>query len=116
MHYQRPPHAEAKLIRCTMGALFDVIVDVRPGSKTRKQWAGFELTADNRRMLYAPEGVAHGFITLAENTEVFYQMSESFHPECAASVRWDDPAFGIEWPLRPAVISDRDRHAVAFAA
>ena len=109
MHYQSEPHAEAKLVRCTRGALYDVIVDLRPASATFKQWVAVELSAENRTMLYIPEGFAHGFQTLAENTEVFYQMSEFFHPECARGVRWDDPAFKIVWPDGNRVISEKDR-------
>jgi len=116
MHYQTQPHAEAKLIRCTMGAVFDVVIDLRPTSPTFRRWFGAELTHSNRRMLYAPEGIAHGFETLVDNTEVFYQMSESFHPESAASVGWDDPAFGITWPITPTVVSKNDRQIERFAA
>ncbi len=109
MHYQAAPHTEAKLVRCTMGVIYDVIVDLRPGSPTFTQWAAVDLTAENRRMLYIPEGLAHGFQTLADNTEVFYQISEFYHPESARGVRWDDPAFCIEWPIAERIISDRDR-------
>lgn len=116
MHYQQPPHAEAKLVRCTTGALYDVVIDLRPDSPTFRQWFGAELSAANRRMLYAPEGFAHGFETLVDNTEVFYQMSEPFHPECAASVGWDDPQFSIEWPITPTVISKKDRQITRFVA
>jgi dTDP-4-dehydrorhamnose 3,5-epimerase len=108
MHYQAEPHADAKLVRCTAGAVYDAIVDLRPGSKSFRQWFGIELTADNRRALFIPEGLAHGFLTLADTTEVFYQMSEFYAPECARGVRWDDPAFGIRWPAPIAVISPRD--------
>jgi dTDP-4-dehydrorhamnose 3,5-epimerase len=108
MHYQVEPHAEAKLVRCTMGAIHDVILDLRPDSATFKQWLAVELTAENRRMLFIPEGLAHGFQTLANHTEVFYQMSEFYHPESARGVRWDDHAFGIEWPLSDVIISERD--------
>ena len=116
MHYETPPHAEAKLVRCTMGSLYDVVIDLRPESATFREWFGAELTSENRRMLYAPEGFAHGFETLLDNTEVFYQMSESFHPECAASVGWDDPTFGIQWPISPTVISEKDRQIKRVAA
>ena len=108
MHYQVVPHAEAKLVRCTMGAIYDVIIDLRPGSLTFRQWVAMELTAENRRMLYLPEGFAHGFQTLMDNTEVFYQMSEFYHPECARGVRWDDPAFGVNWSLPVNVIVEKD--------
>ena len=109
MHYQTAPHEETKLVRCTMGAIHDVIVDLRPNSPTFKRWVGIELTSENRRMLYIPKGYAHGFQTLVDGTEVSYQMSEPYFPESAAGCRWNDPAFGIEWPPGPRVISDRDR-------
>jgi dTDP-4-dehydrorhamnose 3,5-epimerase len=142
MHLQIGQHAEAKLVRCTMGAIYDVIVDLRPDSTTYKQWIGVELYADGPRlpapgsrltadgslltahrslspnpcsqltahykMLYIPEGFAHGFITLEDHTEVFYQMSEFFAPDSARGYRWNDPAFNIRWPMEPIVISDRD--------
>jgi dTDP-4-dehydrorhamnose 3,5-epimerase len=109
MHYQREPHAEAKLVRCTMGAIQDVIVDLRPGSPTYRRWHGVELTALNRSALYIPEGIAHGFLTLEDASEVYYQMAHFFRPESAAGVRWDDRAFGIEWADEVRVISERDR-------
>jgi len=108
MHFQRAPFEEAKLVRCTMGALFDVIVDLRPASPTFRKWLGTELTAENRKALYIPEGCAHGFLTLSDLTEIFYQMSEFWSPDHGGGVRWNDPAFGIEWPERPLVISPRD--------
>src|SRR5688500_15699112 len=108
MHYQAEPYEEAKLVRCTMGALYDVIVDLRSDSSTFKKWFSAELTSQNRRALYVPEGFAHGFQTLVDDTEVFYQMSEFFHPECARGVRWDDPAFAIDWPFTPPTISLKD--------
>ncbi len=108
MHFQAMPHAENKLVRCTLGALFDVILDLRPESPAFKEWFSVELTADNRKMLYIPEGVAHGFQALSDNTEVFYQISESHHPEQARGVKWDDPAFKIKWPLPVSVISAKD--------
>lgn len=109
LHYQASPHEEVKLVRCTAGAVFDVVVDIRPGSLTLKKWFGVELSAENRKMLYIPEGVAHGFQTLNDNTEVFYQMSEFFHPECARGLRWDDPAFQIAWPIGDKIISLKDK-------
>jgi dTDP-4-dehydrorhamnose 3,5-epimerase len=109
MHYQADGYAEAKLVRCTKGAIYDVAVDMRANSITFKRWAGTELTATNQRALYVPEGCAHGFLTLEDETEVFYQISESYHPESARGVRWNDPAFGIVWPGAVEVISDRDR-------
>ena len=109
MHYQTAPHAEARLVRCTAGAVYDVIVDLRPASVSFKRWFSIELTADNHRMLYIPEGLAHGFLTLCDDTEVFYQMSEFYTPEFARGVRWNDPAFGIEWPEKIQVMAERDR-------
>ncbi|MFA7242624.1 MAG: dTDP-4-dehydrorhamnose 3,5-epimerase [Sulfuricellaceae bacterium] len=109
MHCQAEPFAEAKLVRCTMGAIYDVILDLRRDSSAFGRWAAVELSAANRRMLYIPEGVAHGFQTLEDDSEVFYQMSERYHPECARGVRWDDPAFGIAWPMPELVISERDQ-------
>ncbi len=108
MHYQVPPYQEAKLVRCTIGAIYDVIIDLRPSSITFKHWVGVELSSENHRMLYVPEGFAHGFQTLVDTSEVFYQISEFFHPECIMGVRWNDPAFKIEWPLVPTVLSVRD--------
>jgi dTDP-4-dehydrorhamnose 3,5-epimerase len=111
LHYQADPHPEAKLVRCTMGAAFDVVADLRPDSPTYRRWAAVELTADNRRMVYVPAGCAHGFQTLCDDTELFYQMSETYYPELARGVRWDDPALGVEWPAcADRVISDRDRN------
>ena len=109
LHFQAEPHAEDKLVRVTRGAIFDVIVDLRADSATRGHWFGVELSADNRRQIYIPRGLAHGFQTTEDDTEVFYQMSQSYAPEFAAGVRWNDPAFGIEWPLAPSTMSDRDR-------
>jgi dTDP-4-dehydrorhamnose 3,5-epimerase len=108
MHYQIAPDAEAKLVRCTAGAIYDVIVDLRPDSATHKQWVGLELSADNHRMLYVPEGFAHGYQTLVDNTEIYYQTSQFYAPASARGVRYDDPVFGIAWPLQVAVISDAD--------
>lgn len=109
MHFQSAPRAQAKLVRCTAGAVYDVIIDLRPDSPTYTRWYGAELTAENRHMLYIPEGFAHGFQTLADASEVFYQISEFYAPETAGGVRWDDPAFGIQWPeTRQVVINERD--------
>lgn len=109
MHYQAAPHAETKLVRCTMGAIYDVIIDLRPESPTLKQWVAVELSAMNRRMLYIPARFAHGFQTLEDHSEVFYQMSELYAPEYARGVRWNDPAFGIEWPaVEQRIMSARD--------
>lgn len=109
LHYAVPPHREAKLVRCTRGAIFDVIVDLRRDSPTCFRWFGIELSERTRRMLYVPEGVAHGFLTLQPSTEVFYQMGAAYAPEAARGIRWDDPRFGIEWPHRPTLMSERDR-------
>jgi dTDP-4-dehydrorhamnose 3,5-epimerase len=109
LHYQAPPHAEAKLVRCTRGAIFDVVVDLRPESAAYKQHLAVELSAGNRRQLYVPPGCAHGYLTLEAGTEVAYQMSEFHHPESARGVRFDDPTFGIAWPLVVEVVSERDR-------
>ena len=108
MHYQVPPHSEAKLVRVTRGAIFDVALDLRMGSPTRCQWIGVVLSADDYRSLYIPEGCAHGFQTLEDDTEVLYQMTERYHPESAAGVRYNDPAFGIEWPAVEIIVSQRD--------
>ena len=108
MHFQRAPHEETKLVRCTRGAIFDVVLDLRPDAPTFCRWRAVELTADNGLALYVPGGFAHGFQSLTDEAEVFYQMSEQFHPESAGAVRWDDPAFGIEWPIRLPILSDND--------
>jgi dTDP-4-dehydrorhamnose 3,5-epimerase len=109
MHFQAPPHAEAKFVRCTRGAIYDVVLDLRPSSPTYKEWVAATLTATNRCMIYIPEGCAHGFLTLEAGAEVSYQMSEFYNPESALGVRWNDPAFHIVWPEQVKVISDRDR-------
>lgn len=116
MHYQVAPYAEEKLVRCTAGAITDVIVDLRADSNTYKQWFAVDLSSDNRRMLYIPEGLAHGFLTLTEDVEVFYQMSEFYSPDCARGVRWNDPALGIRWPIEVAMISERDRTYPDFSS
>jgi dTDP-4-dehydrorhamnose 3,5-epimerase len=115
MHYQADPHAEAKLVRCTQGAIWDVIVDLRPSSPGYKQWFGTELSAATRRAIYVPQGFAHGFQTLTDDAEVLYMMAEFYHPESARGVRWDDPAFGIEWPIANPSMSDRDRSFALLA-
>jgi dTDP-4-dehydrorhamnose 3,5-epimerase len=115
MHYQAAPYEETKLVRCTMGALYDVIIDLRSDSPTFKEWFSVELTAQNHRALYVPEGFAHGFQTVVDNTEVFYQMGEFYHPECTRGVRWDDPAFGIEWFSDPLILSRQDREYADFS-
>jgi len=115
MHYQAAPYEEAKLVRCTKGAIYDVIIDLRPNSPGFEQWLGVELTEDNRRMLYVPEGFAHGYLTLEEDTEIFYQVSQFYAPKFARGVRWDDPAFGISWPAGVRVILERDQQYPDFA-
>lgn len=115
MHYQIHPDEEAKLVRCTAGAVYDVIVDLRPDSATFMQWTAYELTAENHKALYVPEGFAHGFQTLQDNTEMFYQMYGFYAPESARGIRWNDPAFAIDWPLTIAAISDRDQEYPDFA-
>ena len=116
LHYQVAPYEEAKLVSCLRGAICDVIVDLRPDSPTFRAWLAVELTAANRRMLYISEGFAHGFQTLEDDTEVCYQMSEFYAPEAARGLRWNDPAFGIRWPLPVKIISERDRNYEDFAA
>jgi dTDP-4-dehydrorhamnose 3,5-epimerase len=113
LHFQRAPHAEVKLVRCTAGAVYDAIVDLRPESPSFRRWFAVELSAANRRMVYVPEGFAHGMQTLTEDAELFYMMSEFYAPEVAGGVRWDDPAFGIPWPAPPPdgrIISGRDQN------
>ncbi|MBI5418633.1 MAG: dTDP-4-dehydrorhamnose 3,5-epimerase [Deltaproteobacteria bacterium] len=114
MHFQLPPKAEAKLVRCARGSIYDVIVDLRSNSPTYCRWTALELTESNLKMFYIPEGFAHGFQTLSDDTEVFYQMFEFYSPEHASGVRWDDPAFGIRWPLDNPVISRKDRSYPLF--
>jgi dTDP-4-dehydrorhamnose 3,5-epimerase len=114
MHFQRAPHEETKLVRCTRGAVLDVILDLRPDSPSFCQWVALELTADNGYAAYIPGGFAHGFQTLVDKAEVLYQMTERYHPASAAGVRWDDPAFGIDWPIRPPVLSSKDANYEDF--
>jgi dTDP-4-dehydrorhamnose 3,5-epimerase len=109
MHFQHSPHGEVKLVRCTMGAMLDVIIDLRSDSPTFRRWFGVELSAVNRKMLYIPKDFAHGFLTLCDETEVFYQMSQTFVAEAAAGLRWNDPTIGIDWPFEPSVMSERDK-------
>ena len=116
MHWQAAPHEEAKLVRCTAGAAYDVVLDVRAGSPTFGKWTAVELTAANRLAVFIPGGFAHGFQTLADGTELFYHMSATYHPESARGVRWDDPAFGITWPpCESRVIAPRDLSFPDFA-
>jgi dTDP-4-dehydrorhamnose 3,5-epimerase len=109
MHYQIAPYEEAKLVRCMAGSIYDVIIDLRSGSETYRSWFGVELTAANRRMLFVPEGFAHGFQTLEDDTEVTYQVSQFYTPGSERGIRWDDPAFSIDWPIEVQVISDKDK-------
>lgn len=109
MHYQRIPHGETKLVRCTRGKMFDVALDLRPESKTFKKWYGTELTAENHRALYIPQGCAHGFLTLESDTEVLYAITGEYQADAGSGVRFDDPEFQIAWPVQPQVIADRDR-------
>ncbi len=115
MHMQTEPHGEVKLVRCTRGAVFDVVIDLRPDSSTYKQWAGVELTAGNHRMFYIPQGCAHGYLTLCGESEVFYLVSQFYHPESERGLRWNDPAFGIDWPQTEGMIlSEKDRSWALF--
>jgi dTDP-4-dehydrorhamnose 3,5-epimerase len=114
MHYQVAPYEEVKLVRCTMGIIYDVIMDLRPDSPTFREWVAAELTAENRRMLYVPEGFAHGFQTLVDKTEVFYQMSEVYNRASVRGIRWNDPAFKIDWPISITIISGQDNRYSDF--
>jgi dTDP-4-dehydrorhamnose 3,5-epimerase len=114
LHYQLPPHAETKVVRCIRGALWDLILDLRPDSPTFGKSVGVELSAENRRMIYVPKGFAHGFVTLTEGTEAFYFTDEFYVPGSERGIRWDDPHFGLEWPTAPRVISDKDRAHRSF--
>lgn len=116
LHFQIAPHAEDKLVRCTRGAIFDVAVDLRPGSPTFKQWLAMELTDTNGYSLYIPKGFAHGFMTLADNSEIFYQMSQSYHAPSSRTLHWNDRELDIHWPATPQVISDRDQNAPPLVA
>jgi dTDP-4-dehydrorhamnose 3,5-epimerase len=109
LHYQEAPHQEVKVVRCTQGRLYDLVLDLRPDSSTYKRWAGVELTAENRRMLYIPMGCAHGYLTLEDDTEMYYSTSAFYSAPASAGVRYDDPEFGIQWPEEVSVISDKDR-------
>ena len=115
MHFQKPPHAECKLVRCTKGSVYDVVIDLRPDSRSFRRHFGYELSAPSCDALYVPEGCAHGYLTLTRDTELFYQMSEFYAPESAAGFRWDDPAFDIQWPGPVRVISERDAGYAGFS-
>jgi dTDP-4-dehydrorhamnose 3,5-epimerase len=114
MHYQTPPFEEVKVVRCNRGSIYDVIIDLRTDSPTYKKWFAAQLDEENGKMLYIPRGFAHGFQTLADDTEVFYQMSQVFSPEHARGVRWNDPAFSVAWPEDERIILDRDRNYPDF--
>jgi dTDP-4-dehydrorhamnose 3,5-epimerase len=116
MHYQAAPFAEAKLVRCTSGSIYDVIIDLRPASATFRKYFAVELSAENRRMLYIPEDFAHGFQTLQDDTEIFYQMAQGYSAEHARGVRWNDPAFGIKWPEGERIIIERDQNYPDFVS
>jgi len=109
LHYQAPPHGEIKLVSCVRGRVFDVIVDMRPGSPTYRRWFGAELTPQSRRMLYIPEECAHGYLALEDGSEVMYPVTMPYHPESERGLRWNDPALGIEWPMPPVIISTKDQ-------
>ena len=109
MHFQKEPHAEDKLVRCSRGSIYDVIVDLRPNSSTFLQWTAIDITMENKKMVYVPKGFAHGFQTLTDNAEVIYQMSQFYYPGHSVGFRWDDPSFNIEWPAEPIVISPKDQ-------
>jgi len=116
LHWQDPPFAEAKIVRSVRGSAFDVVVDLRRGSPTYRQWLGFTLDADEGNAVLIPEGCAHGFLTLADNTDILYLMGSAYEPGWAKGARWDDPAFGIDWPYPPAVLAAVDRNWPAFVA
>jgi len=115
LHFQRPPHAEVKLVRCVRGAIFDVVADLRRDSPSYLRWQGFELSPDSDAALYIPEGCAHGFLTLVDDCEVLYQMSANYAAEAADGVRFDDPALGIAWPHAPALVAEKDLRWPAIA-
>jgi dTDP-4-dehydrorhamnose 3,5-epimerase len=115
LHYQKAPYQETKLVRCTRGGIFDVIIDLRPASPTFKEWLGIELTARNYRMLYVPKDFAHGLQTLEEETEVTYLISEAYHPEAEMGIRYNDPAIGVKWPLPVAMVSEKDANRPDFS-
>jgi dTDP-4-dehydrorhamnose 3,5-epimerase len=114
MHFQRAPHAETRLVRCTRGAVFDVLLDLRPGSATFRGWQAVELNEENGVAVYIPAGFAHGFQSLTDASEVFYQIAGRYIPTSSSGVRWDDPTFGIDWPVRPPILSQRDADYAAF--
>lgn len=114
MHYQAAPYQEAKLVSCVQGSIYDVIIDLHHGSPTYCKWVAVELSAKNHKILYVPEGFAHGFQTLEDNTIVFYQISEFYHPECSRGILWNDPLFKVEWPIKDIIVSTRDNNHPRF--
>jgi len=110
MHYQTEPYEESKIVKCTKGSIFDIIIDLRPNSKTLKKWFSIELNANNHKMLYVPKGFAHGFQTLEDDSEVFYQISQYYNSEHSMRIRWDDKTFQINWPLEISTISEKDKN------
>jgi dTDP-4-dehydrorhamnose 3,5-epimerase len=116
MHFQRAPYPEVKVVGCLIGAVYDVAIDIRPDSPSFGQWCGFELRPETGAMLYVPEGCAHGYVTLEPDSTVEYLISEFYHPECADGVRWDDPFFGVTWPMQPTAMNERDRTWPDFRA
>tara|TARA_R100001143_G_C3359601_1_gene134666 strand:+ start:1248 stop:1796 length:549 start_codon:yes stop_codon:yes gene_type:complete len=111
LHFQRPPQSEVKMVRCIKGAIWDVIVDIRKGSKTYGEWVGAELNEENRDMMYVPKGFAHGFISLTEDSEILYMVSARYNPDLEGTLRWNDPFHGIEWPMAPQILSEKDQNA-----
>jgi dTDP-4-dehydrorhamnose 3,5-epimerase len=115
LHFQQKPHEEDKLVRCIQGSIFDVLIDLRPDSPTYRQSFGYNLTAENRTMMYVPKGFAHGFLTLEDKSELFYLVSEFYTPEAEKGIRWNDPSFTINWPIQPVVISEKDKNYLDFS-
>ena len=115
LHYQLPPHAQGKLVRCVAGEVFDVAVDIRKSSPTFGQWVGVHLSAENKRQLWIPEGFAHGFVTLSESAEFLYKTTEYYHPESEGAIGWNDPDISIEWPVERVLLSEKDKTALSFA-
>ena len=115
LHYQQNPMSQAKIVRCTRGAIFDVAVDIRQGSPQYARWVGVELSDEHKKQLFIPRGFAHGFITLTDDVEVQYKADNYYAPECDGNVRWDDPEIGIEWPIEPTILSDKDEEAPTLA-
>ena len=116
LHFQRPPFAQAKLVRCTRGAVLDIAVDIRKGSPQYGQWVGVELSAENKKQLFIPRGFAHGFITLTDDVEVQYKADNYYAPECDGNIRWNDPDIGVEWPIEPVILSEKDQQAPLLKA